>query len=281
MRLSRSGAFVGGVVLTVVVGGGTAVASGGTSVLFGHGNVGKTTTGLTDTKGTPLSLVAKKGAPALKVSNTVKVKNLDSDLLDGRDSTSFLAASGKAADSALLGGQPAAAFLGAGATAADSSKLGGQLASSYLGSLYTTKTEDTSADPLINGGETKLDTVQVPAGTYAVAFTALLQNSLVTDTAHFACQLLFDEAAGTDDGQFSVVNVPASNAGAVVINQVITLPAATTVSVSCLDRSGTIAKSGFVASSTLMATRIQDLHGVAYTFGVTPIDMLRTAGGRH
>jgi hypothetical protein len=33
--------FVGGVVFTVVIGGGTAVATVGTMVLLGHGNVGK------------------------------------------------------------------------------------------------------------------------------------------------------------------------------------------------------------------------------------------------
>src|SRR4051794_26692577 len=98
MRFSKSSAFVGGAVFALIVGGGTAVAAGG-SVLLGKGNATTTTTGIANSKGTPLSLAAKAGTPPLKVNNTVKVKNLDSDLLDGKDSTAFLPKAATAANS--------------------------------------------------------------------------------------------------------------------------------------------------------------------------------------
>ena len=136
MQISRTGTFVAGVVVTLVVGGGTAVASGGASLVLGNGNASKATTAISNSKGTPLSLTAKKGYPPLKVNSNVKVKHLDADLLDGKDSSAFLGSAGTAANSGLLGGQPASAFLGASGTAANSTLLAGQPAGTYLQSVY-------------------------------------------------------------------------------------------------------------------------------------------------
>ena len=175
----------------------------------GKSNSGKATTGLTDTKGTPLSLVAKKGAPPLKVSNTVKVKNLNSDLLDGKDSTSFLATSGEAANSALLNGQPASAFVSASGTAADAAKLGGQPAGNYLttsgtaansaqlggqpASAYTTSVYSAATtslqDPIPVFPISKIDTVTLPPGTWSLSLTAALDNRDGT-IGGYACSIM-------------------------------------------------------------------------------------------
>jgi hypothetical protein len=84
------GAFVGAALL----GGGAYAATGGTFVL-GKANAETTTATLTNTKGTPLSLVAKAGTPALKVSNTIKITNLNADRLNGRTESQFALAAGQ------------------------------------------------------------------------------------------------------------------------------------------------------------------------------------------
>jgi hypothetical protein len=263
MQLSRSGAFVGGVVVAVVVGGGTAVASGGTSVMFGHGNVGKAATGLTNTAGTPLSLVAKKGAPALKVSNTVKVKNLNSDLLDGKDSTSFLASTGKAADSWLLGGQPASAFLGAGATAADSAKLGGLPASNYQSTVYSAATDITNPLSLTPPSLAIFDTLTLPPGTWSLSLTVALEN-LDMKIGQFGCGVAFTGSGVVTPGaEVDVMaasaadNAPSANLAA---GKVVSLTQSTPLSVFCQSNGDDPAR-GKILFSNLTATRVTDAHG--------------------
>jgi hypothetical protein len=85
---------VGAVVGMSMLGGAAYAATGGT-FLIGRANAATTTTTLTDTKGTPLSLVAKAGAPALKISNTVKIPNLNAALLGGRAESTFALAGGQ------------------------------------------------------------------------------------------------------------------------------------------------------------------------------------------
>jgi hypothetical protein len=84
------GAFVGAALL----GGGAYAATGGTFIL-GKANTETTTATLTNSAGTPLSLVAKTGLPALKVSNTVKITNLNADRLNGRTESQFALAGGQ------------------------------------------------------------------------------------------------------------------------------------------------------------------------------------------
>ncbi|BEP13823.1 hypothetical protein acdb102_21340 [Acidothermaceae bacterium B102] len=274
MHVSRTGSFVTGVVVTLMVGGGTAMATGGAPVLLGVNNHARTTTGLSDSAGTPLSLTAKKGSPPLKVSNDVKVKHLDADLLDGRDSSDFLGSSGTATNSARLGGQPASAYLGSTATAADSAKLAGQPASAFVASTYFSSTEDTPADPLLSTSA-KFDATVVPAGTYSVALAAQVQNNDNT-VAAFRCELLYVEPAGADFGEESALGLfptaPGKDptTGTVIVNQIITLPAATTISAFCHADQGNEGHTAFVSHSTLLATRLQDPHGTPDAFAVTP-----------
>lgn len=95
MKLSRPAAFAVGVVTTLVVGSGTAVAATGGNFLLGKANTASTTTSLKNANGTALSLTSKAGTPSLKVSNATKVPNLNADRLDGYDGTQFALAGGQ------------------------------------------------------------------------------------------------------------------------------------------------------------------------------------------
>lgn len=284
MRFSRGGAFASGVVFAVVIGGGTAVATNGGSLLIGKGNSATATTGLANSKGTPLSLSAKKGTPPLKVSNTVKVKNLDSDLLDGKDSKAFLGKTSQAADSAKLGGQPASNYLSTTGTAADSAKLGGTPASgylttsgtaansaklgglpasSYVGTVYAAQTfYYTSPLPSVYSS-TQFDNISLPAGSYLVALVADLAN---TDNVNgeFGCHV--QAAVGTTfiEGEYGNASINPSASvtfAATAVNQVITLPAAGSVYAYCYANAGNPSHNAYVYNSTLTATRIQSLNG--------------------
>ena len=83
-----AGAVVAGAALTVGVGGVGYAATGGNFIL-GQANSAGTTTSLNNPNGTALNLTSNAGTPALRVSNAVKVTNLNADLLDGLSSTSF------------------------------------------------------------------------------------------------------------------------------------------------------------------------------------------------
>ena len=83
-----AGAVIAGAALTVGVGGVGYAATGGTFIL-GKANYAGATSSLSNSNGTALNLVSKSGTPALKVSNAVKVADLNADLLDGLDSSSF------------------------------------------------------------------------------------------------------------------------------------------------------------------------------------------------
>jgi hypothetical protein len=83
MRSTKITYFAAGAVATLLLGSGTAVAASGSNFLTGRGNFASTVTGLTTTKGIALSLKSPTGTPALKVSNTEKIPNLNADQVDG------------------------------------------------------------------------------------------------------------------------------------------------------------------------------------------------------
>jgi hypothetical protein len=68
---------------------GTAVAATGGTFVLGRSNSATSTTSLSNSAGTPLSLSAKSGYSPLRVNSSVKVPYLNSDRLDGLDSTQF------------------------------------------------------------------------------------------------------------------------------------------------------------------------------------------------
>jgi len=290
MRVSRAGTFVGGIVCAVVVGGGTAVATNGAAVITGQGNAATTTTGITNAKGTALSLTAKTGVPPLKVSNTVKVKNLNSDLLDGKSASAFLPTTGTAADSERLGGQPASAYLASGGTAADSAKLGGlppsaflastgtaadsaelagQPASSYVPSVYVAQT--TSDDEALLYPHAVIDSMSLPAGTYSIAFTAEMANrDTVADEVK--CYFKYTETTGNYFGPESTATLIAGSGGtdttygSLADSEVITLPATTTTVAYCFVDFGDAGHTAIVFNSSLTATKMLDLHGTPDVF---------------
>jgi hypothetical protein len=291
MRISRGGAFAGGIAVTMVIGTGTAVATNGASLLLGKANATKAVTALANKNGTPLSLTAKKGSPPLKVSSTVKVKNLNADELDGRDASSFLPAGGKAADaselgglppsaflpatgtaadSGRLGGQPASAFLPATGTAADASKLGGLAPSSYGSTVYGTATTDQLA--LKVNTPDLFDTVNLPPATYLVQFTATLTNPY-TVQGDFSCDV--EIRVGDQDNDVFTVGVGGTSLGAaapnnqttgtVTINQIVAPASTASLFAECSTEAGNATGNATIEFSTLTATRIQNYVGTVPT----------------
>jgi hypothetical protein len=106
---------------------------------------------------------------AIRDTNSGLVQHLNSDMVDGKhatdflarsDASSFLGASAKAADSETLDGQDSSAFLGASAKAADSETVDGQDSSAFLGA--TAKATD--ADKL--DGIDSLDVVRLAGAVF-------------------------------------------------------------------------------------------------------------------
>lgn len=95
IRILRSGVVAGaiGALSVVVAGVGVATAANGGALILGHGNSATATTTLTDSSGTPLSLVGKSSKPPLKVNSTKQVAHLNASLLGGKSATK-LATSG-------------------------------------------------------------------------------------------------------------------------------------------------------------------------------------------
>lgn len=85
--------FAAGAAVMLLLGTGSAVAATGGKFITGRTNTATTTTTIKDTKGTPLSLVGKSGRPPLTVNSNTKVARLNADLLDGRDSSTFMKSS--------------------------------------------------------------------------------------------------------------------------------------------------------------------------------------------
>ena len=89
---------------------------------------------------------------AIRDTNTGLVRFLNSDMVDGKsasdflarsEASSFLGASAKAADSDALDGQDASAFLGVNGKAADANTLDGQDSSAFLGATAKAADADT------------------------------------------------------------------------------------------------------------------------------------------
>jgi hypothetical protein len=108
----------------------TAVAGSGTGIALYGSHSGSTGTGAAvrgqtasaagpgvlgvNTGGGPaLQATVNAGVAPLKVNSSAKVANLNSDQLDGHDSTYYLPATGTAADAAKLGGSPPSDYEGA------------------------------------------------------------------------------------------------------------------------------------------------------------------------
>jgi len=89
MSIRSSSAFIAGAVVALVLGTGTAYAANGGTFRLGRSNSATVPTTLTNPYGTALQLNSKAGQPSLRVNRTTKVPNLNSDLVDGVDSSGF------------------------------------------------------------------------------------------------------------------------------------------------------------------------------------------------
>jgi hypothetical protein len=95
MRLRSPLLFGLGALTVAAIGGGTAYAANGGSLLIGRSNAASATTSLSNAAGTALSLSSKAGTPPLRVNGNTKVANLNADLLDGLSSGSFALRDGR------------------------------------------------------------------------------------------------------------------------------------------------------------------------------------------
>lgn len=89
MSIRSTTAFAAGAVVALVLGTGTAYAATGGTFKLGVANTASSTTTLSNSAGTALALNSPAGQPSLRVNRQAKVANLNSDLLDGVDSSSF------------------------------------------------------------------------------------------------------------------------------------------------------------------------------------------------
>ena len=85
MRFRSCALFALGAACALAIGGGAAYATNGASLLIGRTNDASAPTYLNNPAGTPLVLSGRADAAPLKISNAVKVGNLNADLVDGLD----------------------------------------------------------------------------------------------------------------------------------------------------------------------------------------------------
>ena len=228
MRINRVGCFVGGVVAAVVVGGGTAVASGGTSMLLGHSNAATGVTALANRSGPALALRSKAGTPPLTVGSDVKVKNLNSDLLDGRSATDFLPADGTAANATLLGGRPPSA---------------------YLNNVWSAAT--TTELPILSNG---LDSTTVPAGSYLVSADVDFHNA-GSSLGGFGCYAQYWDGTTATRGSYADATV--LKYASASLQEVRTFTTETTVSLSCVVFAGDEGGASSIETSSLVIAPVQ------------------------
>lgn len=106
----------------------------GTTTLTGTtaGSQLQVTNKSTSTSAFGLSITTSTTRPPLKVNSQKVVTNLNSNFLQGKRASDFLAATGTAANASKLGGKPASDYLLSTGTAADAAKLGGIAADQYI-----------------------------------------------------------------------------------------------------------------------------------------------------
>lgn len=95
--LRPSAATVISVIALVSAMSGTAVAATGGDFILGKSNAAASTTSLTNAKGTALSLSSASTKPALTVSNSVQVPDLNASELGGNGPSAFMAGTGQVA----------------------------------------------------------------------------------------------------------------------------------------------------------------------------------------
>jgi hypothetical protein len=139
-RLYLTAALVAGIVAALTTGG-PAIAHGVRHAVFAHnaGKVdGKNAVGAGATANARRGKLVATSAATGRLPNDIIAKAPDSNLLDGLDSTAFLAAAGKAADAELLDGLDSASFVrGDGTVARDGAFLSAGQSLTHVTALAT------------------------------------------------------------------------------------------------------------------------------------------------
>lgn len=188
--ITRKSSFVIGAIVALTLGSGSAYAATGGNMFVGQANSAKKTTTVSNTKGTPLALNAKRGYAPLKVNSNKLVVLLNADQLDGVSAGSFLRTTGKAADADKLDGLSSESFLPAAGKAADADKLDGIDATSFAlataGTGYVSAVGAWSDFDADGFGDALIAVATCPAGSkltgggvdnFAVFGTGTLSNS--------------------------------------------------------------------------------------------------------
>jgi hypothetical protein len=149
---------------------------------------------------------------ALRETNTGLVRFLNADMVDGRNASEFLPASGKAADSDTLDGQDSSAFLGSSAKAADSDALDGRDSMSFARIGGLVKADGTSVGTGFTSqfvGSDIYYLVSFPEGTFKTSSGCKLPVPVVSATSVGVGALLVHEPEikcdpATGSGSFRV-----------------------------------------------------------------------------
>lgn len=94
---------LGAACATILVGGGVASAANDWPLILGRSNAATAPTSISNPAGTPLVLSGRSTSPPLKVGSSVKVANLNADLVDGIGSGAIATTSGR---TAIVTGSP-------------------------------------------------------------------------------------------------------------------------------------------------------------------------------
>jgi hypothetical protein len=126
MRKPSAATIMAAIALFVSLGG-VGVAASGTDFILGRNNTAKAKTSLTAPvagnslqitntlpAGSALGLSVDPASPPFTTNSSAKVPNLNSDLLDGQNSTAFLGVNGTASNANKLGGLTASQFMQGG-----------------------------------------------------------------------------------------------------------------------------------------------------------------------
>jgi hypothetical protein len=97
MRFRSLALFALGAVCAAIIGGGVASAANDWPMIIGRSNAATAPTTIRNPAGTPLVLSGHSTSPPVKVGSSVKVTNLNADLVDGRTAGEFALTSGRTA----------------------------------------------------------------------------------------------------------------------------------------------------------------------------------------
>jgi hypothetical protein len=187
---------------------GTAVAATGGNFLLGKSNTATNVSKLTNSKGTALSLSAAPASPALRVSNTKQVPNLNANYLGGFTASQFVLGNGGTvtSDRAALGDGDNRIFLATSAATVDAfCDVGGTgatltFADQDEGNAQVIWWNKDGASDIAFGGDTQqvsvtpvsqspyVVVVQMDNGTSIGTYTLTQQYSSVSDSCYFTGQ---------------------------------------------------------------------------------------------